>query len=361
MPASTARSAQAITTGRTCGSCSAPTEFDPASGGLQCPYCGTRKAIPRAPVERHSLQEAANLDQRADDTLQEVKCTHCGARTTLAAGVTATVCAFCTSPLQRGGASAPPAEGVVPFEVTKETAGDHFRKWLAGLWFRPTALRRLARLSQIRGVYLPHWTFDADAFSEWTAEAGYYYYVDEVYVENGEEKTRRVQQIRWEPAFGAHEEQFTDVLVHASAGLSLKESEALAPFEMDTRLTRFDGDFLAGFEAEAHTLGVAECWPAAARQIQAAEHAACERLVPGDTHRALSVSTRTSNECARSVLLPTYVAAYEFNGKVYRIGINGQTGKIVGAAPWSFWKIAALVVTIAALAAGLYFYFSAHR
>lgn len=356
------RSAAVPATGRACASCSAPSEFDPVSGGLKCPYCGTQKPIPRASVERHSLQDATELDQPSDTGQQEVQCTHCGARTALAAGVSATVCAFCASPLQPAtGRSGPPAEGVVPFEVTKQTAGEYFRKWLSGLWFRPTALRRLARLSQLRGIYLPHWTFDAQAWSEWTAEAGYYYFVDEVYVENGQEKTRRVQQIRWEPAFGAHEQQFVDILVHASTGMPLKESEALAPFHLDEKLTRFDGDFLAGFEAESHTRGVPECWRSALQQIEAAERAACDRLVPGDTHRSLSVATRTGNECARSILLPVYVAAYEFNGKVYRIGINGQTGKIVGAAPFSFWKIAGLVLTLAALAAGLYFYFSTPR
>ena len=53
------------------------------------------------------------------------------------------------------------------------------------------------------------------------------------------------------------------------------------------------------------------------------------------------------NEVARPtfkhVLLPVWIAAYRYNGKVYRFLVNGQTGEVVGVAPWSVAKIAATV------------------
>jgi hypothetical protein len=44
--------------------------------------------------------------------------------------------------------------------------------------------------------------------------------------------------------------------------------------------------------------------------------------------------------------LPVYAGAYRYNGKTYQIMVNGRTGEIQGERPYSFWKIALLVLTI---------------
>jgi hypothetical protein len=45
-------------------------------------------------------------------------------------------------------------------------------------------------------------------------------------------------------------------------------------------------------------------------------------------------------------LLPVYAGAYQFNGKLFQIVVNGRTGEIQGDRPYSAWKIALLVVAI---------------
>jgi hypothetical protein len=56
----------------------------------------------------------------------------------------------------------------------------------------------------------------------------------------------------------------------------------------------------------------------------------------------------------KHVLLPVWIAAYRYNGKVYRFLVNGQTGEVVGVAPWSAAKLAAaiafVILVIAAIA-----------
>jgi hypothetical protein len=48
--------------------------------------------------------------------------------------------------------------------------------------------------------------------------------------------------------------------------------------------------------------------------------------------------------------------SFEWNGKNYVFGINGQTGKIVGDRPYSIAKIVSLVVAIGiVLAVAFYF------
>jgi hypothetical protein len=72
-----------------------------------------------------------------------------------------------------------------------------------------------------------------------------------------------------------------------------------------------------------------------------------------NTHRSLSVLNDYENTTFKHVLLPVWVAAYRYNGKVYRFVVNGQTGEVVGVAPWSVWKIALLVLTIVLLIGGI--------
>lgn len=38
------------------------------------------------------------------------------------------------------------------------------------------------------------------------------------------------------------------------------------------------------------------------------------------------------------------MAAYKFRGETYRFVVNGQTGRVQGERPWSFWKIAFAVL-----------------
>ena len=52
------------------------------------------------------------------------------------------------------------------------------------------------------------------------------------------------------------------------------------------------------------------------------------------------------------MLLPIWSVQYRFAGKLYTVLVHGQSGKVVGQAPWSFAKIGLFVLAIA-LAIGL--------
>jgi hypothetical protein len=41
-----------------------------------------------------------------------------------------------------------------------------------------------------------------------------------------------------------------------------------------------------------------------------------------------------------------YAGAYRYNGKIFQIVVNGRTGEIQGARPYSFIKIALLIASI---------------
>ncbi|HEV8203875.1 MAG TPA: hypothetical protein VGP98_06540 [Pyrinomonadaceae bacterium] len=68
--------------------------------------------------------------------------------------------------------------------------------------------------------------------------------------------------------------------------------------------------------------------------------------IGGDEQMIESLSTNYSDVTFKHLLLPVYAGAYRYNGKTYQIMVNGRTGEIQGERPYSFWKIALLVLTI---------------
>ena len=68
--------------------------------------------------------------------------------------------------------------------------------------------------------------------------------------------------------------------------------------------------------------------------------------IGGDEQSIESLSTRYYDVTFKHLLLPVYAGAYRFNGKLFQIVVNGRTGEIQGDRPYSFWKIALLVVSL---------------
>lgn len=340
-----------------CPACGAELEWTPGQGALNCPYCGHTQqdaaaadASSHVPTE-HRLDQAAMLATKGwGAEVQEVRCETCGAISEHDPRIAASDCAFCGSDqlhLYDATEDLIRPESVLPFAVDKGKAAGDFKGWVSGLWFRPNALKKLARLAKVDGVYVPCWTFDANASSRWRAEAGHYYYETEHYTEmvdgKPQRKTRQVRKTRWVPASGSRRDSFDDVLISASTGLEQKLFDGLLPFDLG-QLRGYDTQYLAGFTAERYQLGLDDGFQVARKKMDSDIHAACVRDCPGDTHRNMRVNTVYSDETFKHILLPIWIAAYDYQGKVYRYLVNGQTGKLHGTAPYSAFKIAAAVL-----------------
>ncbi len=329
-----------------CASCGADVVWSPGASALACPYCGAKREVPRTPgevVERPIEEALAGATELGWGLARKAAlCRGCGATTTFEAGVAASRCAFCGAPAV---VEAPPSAtmvrpaGVLPFRVDRNAATGKFRQWLSSLWFRPDDLSRNSSLTELRGVYVPFWTFDAATHSAWTAEAGFDYQVAVQVEENGQIHTRYETRTRWEPASGVLERFFDDVPVAASRGLPPDLARAIEPFPT-AGLLPYEPSYLSGFFAEEYALGPKEALAAAERRMTEELHAACGREVPGDRFRNLNVRTAWSGLACKNGLLPVWIAAYQYAGKPYRFLVNGVTGKTDGHAPWSWVKIA---------------------
>jgi ribosomal protein S27E len=356
-----------------CEACGGEQLFDATIGKLKCKYCSAVRDVPAgdgAVIERDFFEGLAKAPRGlgvSQGGTKTSKCAECGAKVVFTDGTTATKCTFCGSAQvaeQSEDETHLRPESLLPFGIDKKKANEAFAHWLGGLWFRPNDLKKMAKVQDVAGVYVPFWTFDANVDSSWTAEAGYYYYVDEEYTttENGQEvtKTRSVRHTRWESAWGRRSDAFDDVLVCASQGLPRELADQLKTFNTQ-QLVPYSPGFLAGWRAEEYAIDLQGGYGFAQQKMDAEQEKRCASDVPGDTHRSLSVDNTYSAVTFKHVLLPLWIAAYRYHNDVYRFLVNGQTGEVVGKAPWSWLKITLFVLSLVAIAVLLYYFFGHRR
>jgi hypothetical protein len=345
-----------------CKGCGAAMRWDPSVDALLCDFCGAKVPVPRGTgvVLERPLADAGAAARGLGIDARVARCTVCAAETAFDERATADECVFCGSALvlqQSDLRNLLRPESLIPLDVGRETVERSFRHWLRGLWFRPSSLQRTRELRAV-GVYVPFWTFDARVHSEWSADAGHYYYVTVpvVVMVNGRMQTqmRTEQRVRWEPAWGERDDAYDDVLVHASKGVSAELATKLGAFDL-SKLVPYRPEYLAGWHAEEYALDLAGGWTGAEQRIVASQEARCSHDVPGDTQRDLRVRNVIRDVRWKHVLLPIWSLTYAYGGKSYAVLIHGQTGKVVGKAPLSWIKILLLVLGVlaAVLFAGL--------
>lgn len=105
-----------------CAGCSADMEFDPATGGMKCPYCGVTQAVAedkaRAVVE-NPLEDIdpSRLAQMSAKAMQ-VECSTCGSVVTFEPPDVAGECPFCAAKIVVQPKAADPLiapDGLLPF------------------------------------------------------------------------------------------------------------------------------------------------------------------------------------------------------------------------------------------------------
>ena len=354
-----------------CPGCGADLLFEPQDGMLTCPYCGRKEQIVAGggEVGERSYEDylrvgAAQLTTLAEGAL-EVKCETCGATVTFTPPEVAGECDFCGGKIVAQPKSADPLvgpEAVLPFLIAQTAATESIRKWLASLWFAPNALKKFASQETIGGVYIPFWTYDAHTSSRYTGARGEHYYVSESYTErdaqgNSVTKSRQVRHTRWHPVAGEVARWFDDILVPATKSLPPKRLDALNPWDLP-QLKPYEPAYLSGFKAQRYQVDLATGFETAKRIAASAIDADVRRDIGGDEQRVENVSTHYSAITFKHLLLPVYVGAYRFNGKIFQLVVNGRTGEVQGERPYSFWKIflfvlfVLVIVGIAALLLG---------
>ena len=341
-----------------CPACGGAAEWSATKRALVCPFCGTVSpmqpgAVGGGPIEEKDLVAALRAIPESgrgwQTATRSVKCQSCQAISVFKPERVAQTCDFCGSPalVPYDEIKAPISpESVLPFKIDQGVVRDRVRAWYRSRWFAPNRFKSRAFTDTIHGLYLPYWTFDAQVGAQWTAEAGYYYYTTETYRDsNGNNQTRQVQHVRWEPASGALDHFFDDELVSASRGVPADLLRRIEPFPTK-ELVPYDSGYLSGWVVEQYQIDLVAAAQNSREVMDAKLRQLCAAQIPGDTYRALEVEADYSAQTFKHVLLPVWLLSYQYAGNTYRIVANGFTGAVAGKYPKSWIKIGFLVLVI---------------
>jgi Zn finger protein HypA/HybF involved in hydrogenase expression len=340
-----------------CAACGAQAEWDPSKQKLVCPFCGTETpfVVDKDTGKIQELDLAAALralpeEERGWQTeRRSVQCQSCKAVMVYDPALVGQNCEFCGSPAlvdyQEIKSPIRP-QSLLPFKVTQDGVREHMRAWYGGRWFAPGALESKALVDQIKGMYVPYWTFDAQAECPWRAEAGYYYYVQEEYRDNeGKTQVRQVQKVRWEPASGRISHFFDDEPVSGSHGIDAGLLKGIEPFPTK-ELVPYDTAYLSGYIVEHYQVVLLDAARQAHEEMREELLGLCSREVPGDTQRNLEIFPTYTGETFKHILVPVWLLTYTYGRRVFQVVANGYTGTIAGRYPKSPWKIAGAVCVL---------------
>jgi DNA-directed RNA polymerase subunit RPC12/RpoP len=346
-----------------CGQCGAKLRFAPGTDVVKCDHCGHENPIPKQPWARIDEQDLETGLTKLESTApaeekRTVKCNSCAAEFTFDPNVHAASCPFCGSAVvaETHTVRVIQAAALIPFELDQKKAHEAFRRWLGSLWFAPNDLTKFAQTEgKLAGMYVPYWTYDAQTYSRYDGERGDAYYVPYTVTREVDGKTvtetRQRREIRWTHVSGNVERFFDDVLVVASRSLPKKYADRLDTWRLAS-LQPYRVEYLAGFRSEVYQVTLRDGFAEAKGRMEDQIRSDVRSDIGGDEQRIHSIRTRWEDLKYKHILLPIWLAAYRYRGKLYQILVNGQTGEVEGARPYSWIKIS-LAVLAAAIVVGV--------
>jgi ribosomal protein S27E len=332
-----------------CSKCGALLVFKPGTQHLTCNYCGQENQIEDSPevIQEYDLHQALVKLAQAKPAAEiaQIQCDACGAGFKFADSVHAGECPFCGTAIVTSTGQGKPItpKSLLPFKITEQQAKLQFKRWLKGLWFTPSKVKKYTDDdAKLKGVYIPYWTYDSDTETDYQGARGDVYYVTEEVqtVRDGRvfHETRQVPQINWTPVQGRVSRFFDDVLVGASKSLPRQILDQLGPWDM-ANLVPYNESYLSGFSSEYYQVNLDQGFDEAKRKMDNVIYQDIAFDIGGDQQRIDQFNTRHSNMTYKHCLLPVWSAAFRYQQKPYHFIINGRTGQVQGERPYSYWKI----------------------
>ncbi|CAG0937080.1 hypothetical protein TFLX_05986 [Thermoflexales bacterium] len=314
-----------------CPQCGGTLKFELVHNQLTCQFCGYQRK-PRS-TRRQVIGEQdfpATLPTRCAQTwhlaiAQTLKCSGCGAAFTLPKLEISGECPFCGSLYiieTTMAADLIEPDGILTFQIDEAEARQTVETWLQ----RYRSLEHNIRTSRLRAVYLPYWTFDLDG--EIIHSSHYRPIYDQQHCVAGGEWIRDTCHV-----------DHDDLLVPATRTISTDLLDQVSNFSTAT-LQPYASEILAAWSAEVYQISLAAAsLIARQRAVNAAQQAPKFALrVPTAIGLQLPYTARIDSTLLdirsyKLVLLPVWLGRYQFKDQIYRLVVNGQTGKITGEKP----------------------------
>ena len=265
-------------------------------------------------------------------------CTSCGAELFINGVETATFCAYCGQPtvvFSRVSEELRP-ERIIPFSIQKEQAVAVIRERLSHGFFVPKAIKNF-EVERVRGIYIPYFLFDAHYYDCQKIRGTVKY----------EGSSRKETFIR------EAECDFRNLTCDASKMLNDETSQRLEPYQLN-ELRPFEIGYLSGFYADRYDMNE--------NTLKNVVRVRCKEMFDNEMKidtmaenpTILSSNPKFQLQKAQYVLLPAWFMTFRYKNIPYTLLVNGQTGKVVGAVPFTKDKLIALFIAIAVIATILF-------
>ena len=322
-----------------CKGCGGHLLFDPETQNLKCEYC-------KGEVEIFASKRGYNIKHKYTPTMKFVtskdigsvfQCLSCNTRVASANDQPITRCPSCGNKrLKSIQETQLHPMNIIPFNITKNKASSIYQKWLATRKFSPNNLKKMARLQKVSGLYAPIYLFDLDATTHYSAQG------------ITERKTRD-GDVRKSSTY-INDTEHTEYLTYIRSANETMPSSVLrgmGGFD-NAGIVPYSNEYLLGLSGLGTDLTVQQSYADAIERISSLEQDNIKRRLnlKYDDVDFFRASTKISNVDCGFLYVPVWANHYTYKGKDYHCYINGQTGKVHGSTPKSFWKIFGLVVGI---------------
>jgi len=304
----------------TCPKCASRMNYTADGGSLRCEFCGFERPLNAdgsqtvqsefgtGGMEQDFIVGLARVSGHVQPVAtRTLQCQGCGVEFVLAPQTLSITCPYCSHVYVTEAAETHeilPPQALIPFAITEAQVREHLRDW-----FSQQKVSRV-RLSPIVGVYLPVWTFDLSGEIGWRG-----------LISNGD---------KWVPVSGSDHVLIDDHRVLGQKRPSKHLRQSLTDFDLD-QLVTYDPRYLADWPAQRYQLALADASIVARKEVlqQIRRHPA--RLTGGQTVRDLTLNSSGLMVMSyKLLLLPVWMAHYEWEGRVVDLFVNGQNGSIRG-------------------------------
>lgn len=307
-----------------CRSCGGNVVYSPERHGMYCPFCENQETGERTE------------GQTGDLTI----CPNCGGQVPVQAHTSAAQCPYCDSYLifnERVEGEFTP-KMMIPFQMGKEACKKSLREKFRRCLFAPTDFLSEVRLNSMEGIYVPYWFYDYNTECTFQGEGTKI----KVWRSGDKEYTETsVYAIGRRMSIG-----FEKIPVDASEQMPDDVMELIAPFQYG-QMVAFDPKFMSGFWGEKYNM----TWDVVENRARTLMNQDAAKLLRESyagysTVKTLQQDIQVRDSAAAYGLLPVWKYIYSYKGQEYPFYVNGQTGKIVGTAPFSAGKFWAYVGTL---------------
>lgn len=326
-----------------CPNCMAALIYNPQYGKLHCLSCNStfetnafeekeKNEETIANRETDELKKAGIIDELMECNIYT--CTACNAELAVNGVETSTFCAYCGQPtivFNRVSSTKKP-KYIIPFSITKEQAVSSIRNHLSKGSFVPPEIQNFS-VERVRGIYIPYWLYDIR-------------YFDEQYL-SGEVKSGKSTITKY--YYRSATTTFYDVTMDASKQLNDESSQRLEPFDT-VAVQDFEPSYLTGFYADCFDMSETEMESYARARCMQMFNQQIEKSIHASNIKLLKNAPKLEVLKTEYAMFPAWFLTFRYQDVPYTILVNGQTGKVVGAVPFTKAKVSMLFWAIGALA-----------